>query len=260
MEWQTVPKAARVHNYLLRGKDNYETDRELGDLITTEFPTAFESAYACRSFGRRATAYAAAHGIRQFLDIGPGFDPRTHQQARQYGRDTRIVYVDNDPLVVVHGRALHSHTIDNPAPIGWVHADIRDPAGIIGHEIVSLTLDFTEPIALSLVSVTEYLPEADQPGRVVAALVDALAPGSYLVLCQSASTPEGPMEAVAARYAGADIAYAPRTYEQITEFFTGLTILDPGIVTPHRWHPIDALENWPDHHINAYGAVAVIPS
>jgi hypothetical protein len=221
-DWQSQPNPARIHYALLGGKDTYECDRDLADLIRKAFPTASRAACACRAFGLRAAEFAAASRITQFLDVGPGFEPSLHTTARTHEPDARIVYVDNDPLVCAHGRAL----CNSEGPVDWIEADIGD---------------------------------TDEPAKIVRTLVEALAPGSFLIICHAAATPDvpgNPIEAVADLYQRHSIPYAVRGHDEITSWFDGLELLEP-VAAPCSWAQPDDKENWPEHEICALAGVAI---
>jgi hypothetical protein len=227
--------SARVWNYLLGGTDNFAADREAGDTILQIYPGIIQLAREQRRFHARAVRYLAAEtGVRQFLDIGVGLPvaASTHQVAQQVAPQSRVVYVDNDPLVLVHARAL---TSGPDGATSYVEADVRDTEEIV--EEAARTLDFGLPVAVIMLGILGQIPDAAGPGAVVTRLFDALSPGSYLVLSDSTGTSPALAEAMAAYNVMAANAYQLRSPQQIARFFDGLRLVPPGIVTLSRWRP-----------------------
>jgi hypothetical protein len=234
--------SARVWNYLLGGKDNFAADREVGDMILQMFPGIAHIARLQRRFLGRAVRYLAGEaGIRQFLDIGTGLPTadNTHQIAQQLAPESRIVYVDNDPLVLVHARALLTS-----APGGmtsYIEADVRDTEEILGE--AAGTLDFSQPIALMMLGIMGQLPDSpgssglSGPWSIVTTLLDALPPGSYLALSDGTDTSPALNHAIAAYNQNSASSYHLRSPEEIARFFDGLTLVPPGVVTTSRWRP-----------------------
>jgi hypothetical protein len=228
--------SARVWNYLLGGKDNFAADREIGELILKMFPDIANIARVQRRFLARAVRYLAGEaGIRQFLDIGTGLPTanNTHQVAQQIAPQARIVYVDNDPLVLVHAQALLTS-----APGGvtsYIEADVRDPDAIVRE--AARTLDFSQPVALMMLGIMGQLDDADEPGSIVARLLDALPAGSYLALSDGTDTSPEMNQAIAAYNQNSASSYHVRSPAQITGFFAGLDLVPPGVVTTSRWRP-----------------------
>jgi S-adenosyl methyltransferase len=228
--------SARVWNYLLGGKDNFAADRATGDLILTMFPGIAHIARVQRRFLARAVRYLAADaGITQFLDIGTGLPTanNTHQVAQQIAPHARIVYVDNDPLVLVHAEALLTS-----APGGvtsYIEADVRDPDTILRD--AAGTLDFGQPVALMMLGIMGQVDDSDQPGSIVAWLLDALPPGSYLALSDGTDTNPELNQAIAVYNQNSASSYHLRSPNRIAGFFTGLDLVPPGVVTTSRWRP-----------------------
>jgi hypothetical protein len=228
--------SARVWNYLLGGKDNFAADRQVGDMILQMFPGIAHIARVQRRFLSRAVRYLAGEaGIRQFLDIGTGLPTadNTHQLAQQIAPGSRIVYVDNDPLVLVHAEALLTS-----APGGvtsYVEADVRDPDTILRD--AARTLDFSQPVALMMLGIMGQIDDADQPGSIVAWLLDALPPGSYLALSDGTDTNPELNQAIAVYNQNSASSYHLRSPNQIASFFAGLDLVPPGVVTTSRWRP-----------------------
>jgi hypothetical protein len=232
----SVAHSARVWNYLLRGKDNYASDREIGDVIMQMFPDIALLAQLQRRFLGRAVRYLAGEaGIRQFLDVGTGLPTadNTHQVAQEVAPQARIVYVDNDPLVLVHAEALLTS-----APEGvtsYIEADVREPEKILRE--AGQTLDFSQPIALVMLGILGQIPDSDGPGPIVTRLLDALPAGSYLALSDGTDTSPALNEAIAAYNQNSASSYHLRSPEQIAGFFDGLELVAPGVVATSQWRP-----------------------
>lgn len=230
-----MPHSARVWNYWLGGKDNFAADRELGSRIRTEFPQIVEIARASRAFLVRVVTYLTGEaGIRQFLDIGTGLPTanNTHEVAQRVAPESRVVYVDNDPLVLVHARALL--TSSSVGATDYVDADVRDPARILRE--ASRTLDFGQPVALLMLGILGNVADHDEASSIVSRLVQAVPSGSYLVINDGTNTNQAHVEAQ--RIANeAGHPYHLRSPDQITRFFAGLELLEPGVVPTTRWRP-----------------------
>jgi hypothetical protein len=228
--------SARVWNYLLGGKDNFAADREAGDVIMQIFPDIAHIARLQRRFLARAVRYLADEaGIRQFLDVGTGLPTadNTHQIAQQVAPESKVVYVDNDPLVLVHARALL--TSGPGGMTSYIEADVRDTEEILGE--AARTLDFGQPVALMMLGILGQVPDSAGPGSIVNTLMGALPPGSYLALSDGTDTSAALNEAIATYNQNAAGAYHLRSPEQIASFFDGLTLVPPGVVTTSRWWP-----------------------
>ncbi|WP_331767402.1 SAM-dependent methyltransferase [Embleya sp. NBC_00896] len=234
-----VPHTARVWNYWLGGKDNYPVDRETGDRIRAIHPGTSDYALADRLFLGRAVRHLAGEvGIRQFLDIGTGLPTagNTHEIAQQVAPESRIVYVDNDPLVLVHARALL--TSSPQGATRYIDADLRDVDEILAR--ASKTLDFTRPVALVLLGVVIFVNDDDEAYATVRRLVDALPAGSHLALSHTVTSPPAPPdvdEAVAFWNEHGTPRLKQRSPEGIGRFFDGLELLEPGVVSCSRWRP-----------------------
>ncbi|WP_219470449.1 SAM-dependent methyltransferase [Nonomuraea rhizosphaerae] len=236
----TIPHSARVWNYLLGGKDNFAPDREAGELLLRTFPDFAEVARLQREFLIRAVTFLVQEvGIRQFLDIGTGLPTANniHQVAQAIAPETRVVYVDNDPIVLVHARALLTST--EPGVTAYIDADVRDPELIL--EGAAKTLDLNEPIGLVMLSIAGQLPDEDDPWGVVSRLMSALPSGSHLVLSDGTDTNPALVEAVGAYNKSAANGYHLRGPERIGAFFEGLDLVEPGVVPTPEWRrPSDA--------------------
>jgi O-methyltransferase involved in polyketide biosynthesis len=234
----TVSHSARIWNYWLGGKDNFAVDREAGDKVAAMLPSIVAQARADRAFLGRAIRYLAGEaGIRQFLDIGTGLptEDNTHQVAQRVAPEARIVYADNDPLVLLHARALLTSTPEGVCD--YIDGDLREPDTILDQ--AARTLDFTRPVALMLLGILHHIPDTDQAYSIVRRLTAALAPGSYLAINHSTSAVHGVAmeEAVAHWNRVGTPSMTLRTPQQITRFFDGLDLLEPGVVSCSRWRP-----------------------
>jgi O-methyltransferase involved in polyketide biosynthesis len=234
----TVSHSARIWNYWLGGEDNFAVDREAGDRVAAMLPIIVAQARADRAFLGRAVQYLAGQeGIRQFLDIGTGLPTadNTHQVAQRMAPDARIVYVDNDPLVLVHARALLTSSPDGVCD--YVDADLREPEKILTE--AAQTLDFTQPVALLLLGVLHHISDTGQAYSIVGRLMAALRPGSFLAINHSTSAVSGAAmeEAVAHWNRVGTPSMTLRSPQQIARFFDGLDLLEPGVVSCSRWRP-----------------------
>ncbi|MFW6691359.1 SAM-dependent methyltransferase [Streptomyces sp. MAR4 CNX-425] len=240
----TVPHIARVWNYWLGGKDNYEADRQAGERVKQAFPQITDIARADRAFLARAVAYLVEEaGIRQFLDIGTGLPTagNTHEVAQSLAPEARVVYVDNDPLVLTHARALLT---SSPAgATDYVEADARDPETILG--AAARTLDFDRPVAVMMLGVLHYVPEYQRTLGVVRRLLEAVPGGSHLAITHATFDAalggregmEGNAEATEYWNRNAPMPIAHRAKELIAAYFDGLDLVDPGLVSMPLWRP-----------------------
>ncbi|MHA6621318.1 SAM-dependent methyltransferase [Pseudonocardia sp. DLS-67] len=228
----TVAHSPRIWNYWLGGKDNYEVDRQVGDDFRRMFPPIVDIARGSRGFLRRAVAHLAGEaGVRQFLDIGTGLPTadNTHEVAQRVAPDARVVYVDNDPVVLAHARVLLRGTT------AYIDADLRDTARVL--ELAGESLDFERPVALMLMNILGHVPRFPDAHRIAHELMSALAPGSYLVVADGI-TDGGPFDAAIDMWNQAgSLPYVLRTPEQIAQYFEGLDLLEPGVVSCPLWRP-----------------------
>jgi hypothetical protein len=236
----TQPHPARRYNYWLGGKDNFAADRASGDELQRHFPKVRDGAIANRALLQRATRFLAEEaGIRQFLDIGTGLPTadNTHEVAQRHAPSSRIVYVDNDPLVMVHARALL-----NSSPEGrtaYIEADLNDPEAILTHPVLHETLDLKQPVGLMLIAVLHFIHGHGAAQPIVGRLLDALPPGSYLVATHATSdfgTPE--QQALYQQLIAqgrSDVWTRPR--DEFAALFDGLDVLAPGVVPASEWRP-----------------------
>jgi hypothetical protein len=236
-----VAHSARVYDYWLGGKDNFAADRALGDALIAAVPTTRFAARANRAFLGRAVRYLAGEaGITQFLDIGTGIPTagNTHEVAQAAAPQARVVYVDHDPIVLAHARALMT---SSPAgATAFIKADLREPGKILADPELRGTLDLDKPVALNLIAVLHFLTDQDNPRGLVAELLDALPSGSYLTIAHLTGDFD-PEEAAAALAASrqSSVTYVPRTAAEVAAFFDGLDLVDPGVVPLLTWRPDD---------------------
>jgi len=253
-----VPHSARIWNYWMGGKDNYEVDRAAGDAWIAVSPEIVNDAKQSRQFLIRVVRYLAGDaGIRQFLDIGTGLPTmqNTHEVAQLIAPECRVVYVDNDPLVLAHARAL----LTNTTPEGvttYLDADVRRPGEIVSD--ARNVLNFTRPIAVMFMGILGHLPDDGQARSVVARVLASVPSGSYLALYDGVLTDCAKIEAEEA-YAGTGaVAYHNRSPQRISRFFEGLELVEPGLVSITRWRP-DCVGVGTAEQAGCYGAVARKP-
>ena len=229
------PSSARVWNYLLEGKDNFAVDRELGEALRSANPAIAAVAQAQRRFLIQAvTLFAGEAGIRQFLDIGTGLPTadNTHEVAQRVAPESRVVYVDNDPLVLVHARALL--TSSSEGQTAYIDSDVEDPERILDH--AGRTLDFSKPVALTMIGILGNVADYDQARSIVRRLLDAVPSGSFLAVSDGTSTSAQSVESQrVAKQSGHP--YNLRTPEEIAGYFEGLELLEPGVVPTSQWRP-----------------------
>jgi hypothetical protein len=253
----SVPHSARIWNYWLGGKDNYPVDHEAGDAFREIFPGITDLARDSRAFLGRAVRHLAGDaGVRQFLDIGTGLPTadNTHEIAQRVVPDARIVYVDNDPLVLTHARALLTSTPEGATD--YIDADLHDPDTVLRE--AARTLDFTQPIALTLMQVSGHIADYEDARAIVGGLMGALPSGSYLAFNDSVDTNEANAEATRRYNESGAVPYHLRSPQQLAGFFDGLDLLDPGVVPVTDWRPDPASAGAPGEVI-ALGGVARKP-
>jgi hypothetical protein len=233
-----VPHPSRVYAYWLGGKDYYPADRSAAEEVMRLRPQVVAGARANRQFLARVVAFLAGPcGVRQFLDIGTGLPApdNTHEAAQRVAPHCRVVYCDNDPLVLAHARALLTSTPQGTCD--YIDADLRDPATIMGH--AASTLDFTQPVAVLLLAILHLLPDADDPWRIVATLAATLAPGSYLAISHLTAdfAPEQVSAAARAYNTLAPVPVTARSHAQVTALLGGQPLVAPGVVNVTEWRP-----------------------
>ncbi len=237
---KTRPHPARMWNYWIGGEDHYPIDREVGDQVIAAFPGTLQVARQSRAcLGRMVHHLAAEEGVRQFLDLGTGLPSHdnTHEVAQRVAPESRVVYVDNDPMVLAHARALLEGTPEGGT--AYLDCDVRDYGRIL--ETAALTLDFTRPIGLIMFGLMGNVIDDAEATAIVRGLVDALPSGSFVALNDGTGVLDraGREEAVRIAVERGSSPYATRTPEEIAAFFDGLELLEPGVVSTSRWRPAD---------------------
>jgi trans-aconitate methyltransferase len=252
-DWTTmidtgVPNPARIYDYLLEGKDNFPADRDVADQLLAIAPVARDVVEDNRAFLRRAVSHLAKEaGIRQFIDLGSGLPTQgnVHEIAQAIAPDARVVYVDNDAMVVTHSRALLAG--DNTAAI---QADLREPDALLEHAELRELIDLDQPVALLLMAILHFLPDDEDPFGIVARFRDALPAGSYLAISHGtrdvparSDMPAADMAEMGARverlYQLTTASLVTRTRAQVERFFAGFDLLEPGLVEIQLWRPDD---------------------
>ena len=234
----SVAHPARVYAYWLGGKDHFRADRQAAEEVIRRRPQVVAGARANRAFLSRVVRYLAGEcGVRQFLDIGTGLPApdSTHEVAQAIAPDSRVVYVDNDPLVLVHARALLTSSPHGVCE--YIDADLRDTATITAQ--AATTLDFTQPAAVLLLAVLHFIPDADGPAGIVAALASVLAPGSFVVISHLTAdiAPSQVNAGVAAYSTRVPAGLTARSHTQVSALFGGLPLVPPGVVPVTEWRP-----------------------
>ena len=257
----SVPHSARVWNYWLGGKDNFQSDRAVGDQFAHLYPDITVVARSSRAFLKRAVTFLAAEvGIRQFLDIGTGMPTaeNTHQVAQAAAPESRIVYVDNDPLVLTHARALLTGTPQGATE--YIDADLNDPAAIL-QAAGQTTLDISQPTGLILMNILGHVGDLDKATAIVGYLMAALPSGSYLVTADGTNVIDGPAfeEAISVWNANAPLSYHLRHPNDLARFLHGLDVLEPGLVPCTQWRPSPDATPEDLRLVDEYGAVACKP-
>ncbi|GAB2442393.1 SAM-dependent methyltransferase [Nocardia tengchongensis] len=254
------PHTSRIYDYFLGGKDNYEIDRRAAQEILTVWPAIRTAARVNRQFMHRSTRFLAEAGIRQFLDIGTGIptEPNLHRIAQEVAPDSRVVYVDNDPLVLAHARALMMG--GEQGATTYLHGDVTEPLDILGAPELAEIIDLGEPVGLSMIALLHFVE--DDVDRILSTFLDALAPGSYLVICTiTADFAREQVEAAQDVYRVRKLPAQVRTRAEVTGWFAGRDLVDPGVVPPHRWR-LGAGDEMPavfDAKVSCYCGVARKP-
>lgn len=243
----SVPNVARIYDYLLGGKDNFAADRDAAGALLSHIPDAQRACYSNRGFLQRAVRFLAADaGICQFIDIGTGLPTRgnVHEIAQEVNHTTRVAYVDNDPVVISHARAL----LATSPGVAVVNEDLRNPGAILGSPALKELIDFDDPVAVLLVAVTHFL--TDDELYVIDQLKDAIPSGSYLVLSHISGdeVAEKPATEARAIYERASARVFPRSRDAINRLFHGMELVKPGLVSVDSWRPALLLQTigWPD--------------
>jgi hypothetical protein len=256
----SVAHPARRYDYWLGGKDNFAADRESGEAIAAAFPTIRMAALENRGFLRRAVTYLAKEaGICQFLDVGSGLptSPNVHEIAQAITPSARVVYADNDPIVLAHARALL--TSSREGATAYLDADLYEPEKILNHPDLRATLDLSQPLALTLVAILHFIPNDRHPYEIVSRLMSALPSGSYLVMSHATvdyATRQAINDINAGRYGG----LYPRSHDEFAQFFASLELVPPGIVSVAEWGVEDEDEPRPSvADVAIYGGVGRLP-
>jgi hypothetical protein len=255
----TVAQPARRYNYWLGGKDNFAVDRESGDIIAKTFPTVRMAAIENRHFLQRATTYLAAEaGIRQFLDIGTGLPTadNTHEVAQSIAPESRVVYVDNDPMVMMHAQALLSSTPEGRT--AYIEGDLRDPVSLLDQPELRNTIDLSRPVGLMLVAVLHFIHGQDEAKTIVRTLMDSLAPGSFLVASNATKDFATPMGETVyqAMVASGKLDMFLRSQTEFGDLFDGLELIEPGVVVCSEWRAEhEPKPRPPAADVSVYGAV-----
>jgi len=242
----STPNPARMYDYYLGGKDNFPADRRAAEEVMAVVPQVPDLVLEGRGFLRRAVRYLAGEaGVTQLIDLGAGLPTQgnTHEVAQSVAPGARVVYVDNDPVVVTHGQAL----LATPTTV-MVHGDLREPDAILRHPLVRDTIDFEQPVAILLLSILHFIRDEEDPAGIVARFRDAVASGSYLALAHASADvwPEL-AERVAAIYARSTSPLVTRSRIEIEGLFEGFELVEPGLVRAAHWHPELEPDPDPDH-------------
>ncbi len=250
-----VAHPARVYSYWIGSKDHYPADRKAAEEVAACRPQVMAGARANRAFLARCVRYLAGQrGVRQFLDIGPGLPApgACHEVAQAIAPKSKIVYVDDDPLVLAHARALLTSRPEGTCD--YVDADLRDPDVLLRE--AARTLDFTRPVAVLLVAILHFIPDADDPQGIVAALTAGLAPGSFVAISHLTAdlAPEAVASGVSAYNAVVPTEITPRSHVQVTGLFGGLPLVAPGVVPVSEWRP--DFRARPGHSADMYAGLA----
>ena len=249
------PNAARIYDYLLGGTHNYTVDRDAARTLTAIHPGMRDAAKANRAFLGRAVRFLTAAGIRQFLDIGSGVptEGNVHEVARDMAPDSRVVYVDVDPVAIAHSRSI----LDGDDRATIIEADLRDPEGIIGHPETRRLIDFQEPVGLLLVTVLHYIGDEDNPGDLVKTLTRPLVSGSHLTISHGTydHRPAVAVKAIRRLFTRTTATATPRGHAEINGFFDGFDLVEPGLVFLPQWRPDGPgpLTDHPERSLNYAG-------
>ena len=232
------PSIARIYDYLLNGKDNFAVDRAAAEKLMQSRLDPRRLSLANRAFLRRAVRFLACEGIAQFLDLGSGLptSPSVHEVAREVIPDARVVYVDHDPIVVAHNDALLA-TRDG---VITIRADLRDPDSVLGHRALAECLDFSQPVAVLLLSVLHFISQDEDAPGIIAKFRERMAPGSYLAVSVGTSDGADPdmLAETTQTYAGARMPFTLRSRAQILDLFDGFDLVEPGLVSLPEWRPV----------------------
>nr|WP_134009444.1 SAM-dependent methyltransferase [Streptomyces sp. 846.5] len=255
-----IPHSARIYDYVLGGKDNFQADREAAEQMLRGWPSLRPSMQQSRAFMHRVTRYLAEEeGIRQFLDVGTGIptEPNLHQVAQEIAPESRVVYVDNDPMVLVHARALLTSSPEGRT--SYLQADMREPQAIVDAPQLTATFDLSRPVALSVIAVLQFVPDDLDPVGIVRRLLEPLPSGSFLALSMVTTDSNPAIADVVREYNARGINVQARTRKQVEQFFDGLEPVEPGVVLVHRWRQDGSATGLDDADVAMYGGVARKP-
>ena len=254
-----IAHPARIYDFILGGKDNFKADRDAAEHIMQAVPAMPRSMRANRNYMARVAYFMAAElGIRQFLDVGTGLptSPNLHEVVQSVAPDCRVVYVDNDPIVLVHARALLTSTPQGRT--AYVDSDLRDPERIVSAADVVETLDFTRPVAVSLIAILQYIEDQEQAHHIIDTLMAPLPAGSALAISTvTADTSPNEIRRGAVAYTDQGIPMRLRSRAEVEDLFAGLDLVDPGVALVHRWHPDAEAAALPDEAVYMFGGVGV---
>jgi hypothetical protein len=253
-----IPHSARIYDYVLGGKDNFEVDRVAAEKMLEYQPGLRTSMRANRRFMAKAARFLAGRGLRQFLDIGTGLPthPNLHEVVQGVAPDAKIVYVDNDPLVLVHARALL--TSIGTGTVSYLEADLRDPDAIFAAQPIRDDFDLSQPVAVTLIAVLQHITDENKARHVVETIMERLAPGSALALSAvtTDNDPVGELRTVNT-YNTSGVPVKPRSREDVRALFGDLELVDPGVVFVHEWHPDEEDRSVDAKAVAMYGGVAL---
>jgi O-methyltransferase involved in polyketide biosynthesis len=253
-----VPHSARIYDYVLGGKDNFEVDRVAAEKMLEGMPSLRASMRANRRFMVKAVRYLAGRGIRQFLDIGTGLPthPNLHEVVQGIAPDATVVYVDNDPLVLVHARALLTPV--GTGVVSYLEADLRRPDEIFAAPEVADAFDLSRPVAVTLIAVLQHIVDEAAARQIVDGIMDRLPPGSALAISAvtTANDPAG-NEHTIRTYNSSGVPVKPRSRAEVEALFGDLGLVEPGVVFVHRWHPDEQDRTTADSDVAMYGGVAI---
>jgi len=250
-----IAHSARIYDYILGGKDNFAADRVAAEKMLEHTPGLPISMRANRRFMARVGRYLARSGIRQFLDIGTGLptQPNLHEVVQQEAPDAAVLYVDNDPLVLVHARALLTGAADGP--VAYLDADLRKPAEILGDPSLTDVFDLSKPVALTLIAVLQHITEPGQATEIIALLMARLAPGSALAISAVTADHDPNAGQTLITYNKSGVPVVSRTRAEVVALFGDLDLVEPGVVPVHRWHPTDEDRTIKDKDVYMYGGI-----
>jgi hypothetical protein len=251
-----VPHSARIYDYLLGGKDNFAADRAVGDKIREQNPGVPISMGANRRFMAKVALWLAGQGFRQFLDVGTGLPthPNLHEVVQQVDPNARVVYVDNDPLIMVHARALMLGT--TAGSVTYLEQDLRTPEAIVNSDEVRKGFDLSQPVAVSIIAVLQHIVDDDQARDIIATLMRPFAPGSALALSVVTVDKDPDGTKTIAAYNSGGVPVVARTHPQTVALFDGFDLQEPGVVQVHRWRPAEGDVELSDETVYMYGGVA----